>query len=149
MKMSLEDLLKERLLSSIRIDNGLVAKTFQIAERDLGVAKKVFEEESYSWSFAIAYNSMLQAGRSLMFSRGFKPSGEHKHVSVLRFLHEVFDNELTDRMITIFDRMRKKRHAMVYDEPDVISEQEAKNAIIWAEEFIQKVETILNKEGFE
>jgi uncharacterized protein (UPF0332 family) len=146
--MTLEELLKERLISSIRVDKELVAKTFQIARRDLEVAKKVFEEESYSWSFAIAYNSMLQAGRALMFSRGFKPAGEHKHISVVRFLHDALGNELTDRMITIFDRMRKKRHAMVYDEPDVISEQEAKNAIVWAEEFIGKVENILNKEGF-
>ena len=146
--MSLEELLKERLIASIGVDKGLVAKTFQIAKRDLEVAKKVFEEESYSWGFAIAYNSMLQSGRSLMFSRGFKPAGEHKHISVVRFLHEVFGNEMTDRMITIFDRMRKKRHAMVYDEPDVISEQEAANALTWAEEFIQKIENILKKEGF-
>jgi uncharacterized protein (UPF0332 family) len=145
--MSLEDMLKERLIARIRADKDLAIKTFQIAKRDLEVAKKVLEEESYSWSFAIAYNSMLQAGRALMFSRGFKPAGEHKHVSVVRFLHEVFGNEMTDRMITIFDRMRRKRNSMVYDEPDAISEQEARNAIAWAEEFAGKVENTLKKEG--
>ena len=72
---------------------------------------------------------MLQAGRALMFSRGFRSSGRYKHISVVKFLHEIFGKELSDRMILIFDRLRKKRHRVIYEEPEVISEYEAENAI--------------------
>ncbi len=36
--------------------------------------------------------------------------------------------------------MRKKRHRIVYEEMDIISENEAKRSIEWAEEFIEKIE---------
>jgi uncharacterized protein (UPF0332 family) len=147
-ELSLEKLLKDRVVRKIRIDKNLVQKTFSMAKRDLETAKRVLDDESYSWSLAIAYNSMLQAGRALMFSKGFKPSGEYKHVAVVRFLHEIFGKELTDRLITIFDRVRKKRHKVVYDEPDVISEYEAENAVLWASEFLLKVEDILKRGKF-
>ena len=64
---------------------------------------------------------------------------------MVRFLHEVFGRELTDRLITIFDRMRRKRHVVVYEEPEAISTSEAENAVKWADEFTAQVEKILNK----
>ena len=146
--MSLEALLKERVIRRIRVDEKLVRKTFEIANRDLETAKEVYKHRSYSWSLAIAYNSMLQAGRALMFSRGFKPAGEYKHVAVVKFLHEVFGKELTDRLIMIFDRIRKKRHRVIYEEPDIVSKDEAKNVIKWAGEFLEKVKKILEERGF-
>lgn len=69
---------------------------------------------------------MLQAGRALIFLNGFKPT-----IAVIKFVHIVF----TDRMINIFDRLREKRHKVVY----IISEDEARNAIEWAHEFVSKV----------
>ena len=147
MRMSLENLVKERIIGSIRPDKSLALKTFQLSRRDLGVARKVMEEGSSDWAFAIAYNSMLQAGRCLMFLKGYKPMGEFKHVAVVRFLEEAYSNEITARLISILDRMRKKRHTTLYDEPDAISEQEARNAIAWATEFAVKVEDVLKKEG--
>ena len=146
--MSLEKLLKDRIIRKIRIDKKLVRRTFEIAKRDLKTAKEVYNNESYSWSLAIAYNAMLQAGRALMFAQGFKPAGEYKHVAVVKFLHETFGREITDRMITIFDRVRKKRHKVIYEEPEIISEYEAKNAILWAGEFIGRVEKILKERHF-
>ncbi|OGI15649.1 hypothetical protein A3K63_04420 [Candidatus Micrarchaeota archaeon RBG_16_49_10] len=146
--MSLERLLKDRIIRKVRIDKELARKTFEIASRDIEVAGKVLEGKSYNWSLAISYNSMLQAGRALMFSRGFKPAGEYKHVAVVKFLHEEFGKDLTDRMIGILDRMRKKRHAAVYDAPDIVSVDEARNALKWAKEFMKKVEAILKNEGF-
>ena len=117
-------------------------------KRDLKISEQVYKSESYSWSLAIAYNAILQAGRALMFSQGFKPSGEYKHIAVVKFLHEIFGKELSDRMILIFDRLRKKRHKVIYEEPEVISEYEAENAISWAREFIERVEKILRKKHF-
>ena len=146
--MSLEKLLKDRIIRKIRIDKKLVRKTFEIAKRDLKTAKEVYKNESYSWSLAIAYNAMLQAGRALMFSQGFKPAGEYKHIAVVKFLHEIFGKELTDRLIILFDRLRRKRHKIIYEEPEIISEYEAENAILWAKEFIERIEKILKERHF-
>jgi len=147
MKMSLEKLLRDRLIRKIRVDKTLVRKSFSLAKRDLETSKKVFENESYGWSLAIAYNSMLQGGRALMFLNGFKPTGQYQHIAVIKFVHIVFGKEITDRMIDIFNILREKRHKVIYEEVDIISEDEARNAIRWAEEFLSKVENILKGRG--
>lgn len=141
--MSLEDLLSDRKIEAIEEDKALVEKTFRIALRDLNAAKRNLENEDYDWALAIAYNSMLQAGRALMFSKGYRPTGAYKHVGVIEFIHDVFGNEVSSKLIYIFDKLRKKRHSVVYDEPDIVSEDEAESAIKVAEEFSSKVKEIL------
>ena len=79
--MSLEKLLRDRVVRRVRVDRGLVRKALSVAKRDLKAARSVFEDENYSWSLAIAYNAMLQAGRALMFSQGFKPAGQYQHAA--------------------------------------------------------------------
>lgn len=139
--MNLEKLLRDGIIQKITPDKKQATQTFEIARRDIEVAKKVLETESYGWCLAISYNSMLQAGRALMFLEGYK----HKHVAVVEFVHAAFGKELTDRMTDIFDRMRKKRHKMVYDIVYKATQEEAEQSIKWAEEFVQKVKMILER----
>lgn len=143
--MSLENLLREGVIQKVTPDKNQAAQTFEIAKRDINAAKKTLEAESYDWCLAIAYNSMLQAGRALMFMEGYKPLSEYKHVAVVNFVHEAFGKELTDRLVNIFDRMRKKRHKAVYDAVFNVTRDEAEQSIKWADEFVQKVKAILEK----
>jgi len=128
-------------------DRKQALQVFEVAKRDVIAAKKMLEAEGYDWCLAISYNSMLQAGRALMFLEGYKPASEHKHVAVIEFCHEAFGKELTDRMIGVFDRMRKKRHKLVYDVVYKATQDEAEQAIKWAEEFVEKVKKILDKKS--
>jgi uncharacterized protein (UPF0332 family) len=41
--------------------------------------------------------------------------------------------------------MRKKRHRVVYEEPDIVSKDEARQSIKWAEEFVEEMEKILKE----
>ena len=41
--------------------------------------KHNFEAKDYDWALSIAYNSVLQAGRSLMFYFGYRPRGLGQH----------------------------------------------------------------------
>lgn len=141
--MSLEDLLSNRKIEAIEEDKALVEKTFRLALRDLETAKRNLENEDYDWALAIAYNSMLQSGRALMFSKGYRPTGAYKHVGVIEFIHDVFGKDVSDKLIYIFDKLRKKRHRVVYDDPDIVSEDEAENAINVAGEFVSMVKEIL------
>ena len=96
----------------IELDENLVNNTIQLAERDLKTAENVFNDGDYDWSFAISYNAMLQAGRALMFSEGFRPRGEYKHVSVVEFVKTKFGSKFANKLLFMFDKIRKKRQKM-------------------------------------
>ena len=90
-------------------------------------------------TYTIAYNAILQAGRALMFSKGYRPDGANQHISVVKFAELFLDNQ--DAII--FDRMRRKRHSSVYDMAGSISETEAESAVSHAEILIRKIEVLL------
>lgn len=143
MKMNLEELLKNREIYRMENAKELAPKALRIAERDLKTAKHLFEKENYDWCLAIAYNAMLQAGRALMFHMGYRPSSSHGHIAVIKFLHAVKGKEISDKLILFLDRARKKRHRIVYEESEIISESEAEECLKWAEEFVKKVKSLL------
>lgn len=127
----------------IELDDTLVKNSFKLAQRDLETAKNMLEQEDYDWAFAISYNAMLQGGRALMFSRKVRPKGEYKHVSVIKFVESELKGKFTDRILYMFNKMRKKRHMVVYELPDTISKNEAEEAIEVAEEFVKEVAKLL------
>ncbi len=142
MPMSLEDLLRDKKIEKVATSEKAVGDSLRLARRDMESARRNFSDGDYDWSLAIAYNAMLQAGKALMLFKGYRATGQYRHVAVVEFAHEAFGQELTDRLIDIFNRLRKKRHRAVYDEVGVVSREEAENAIRWAEEFVNKAAEI-------
>jgi uncharacterized protein (UPF0332 family) len=113
-----------------------------LARRDIDAAKGLSNSD---WAYSIAYNAMLQAARALMFAEGYRPSsGEGQHRSVVRFaelaLGRAFEEETR-----FFDKMRVKRNRAVYDTAGIISEEEARQAVVFAVKFIRIVEDTLKK----
>ncbi len=43
-------------------------------------------KKSQDKAYTIAYNAVLQAGRALKFSQGYRPDGANQHVSVVKFV---------------------------------------------------------------
>jgi len=43
----------------------------------------------------------------------------------------------------MFDRMRRKRHAFVYDVAESMSQTKAHNAVMRAKEFVQKIQKLI------
>jgi uncharacterized protein (UPF0332 family) len=121
--MSLEELLRDNTIRRIPPDTALATRTLKRTSRDI----------------ATAYNAMLSAGRALMFNQGYRPSSTEGHVAVIKYLQVVLGSETDNRLVTILNGMRKKRHRIVYEEMDVVSEDEAKRAAKWAEEFVEKI----------
>lgn len=93
------------------------------------------------WAYTIAYNAILQAGRALMFSQGYRPDGANQHVSVVKFVELYLDKNDS----IIFDRMRRKRNSSVYDTAGSITESEAKFAIQQAEDLVKKIFAVIDK----
>ena len=127
----------------IEKDDNLISNAFELAKRDLKTAQDIFNNKDYDWTFSIAYNAMLQAGRSLMFSEGYRPKGETKHVSVVEFVKIKFGDEFADKILFLFNKIRKKRHIAVYEQVNIISKDEAKNALNTAKEFVDKVKELI------
>lgn len=137
--MSLEELLRRRTIRRIKPDKRLATRSLMRARRDIETAKTLIENEKLDWSLAVSYNSVLTAGRALMFSRGYRTSSTGGHVAVVKFLNLSLESEAKDRMIMIFNGMRKKRHRIVYEEMDIVTEKEAEQALKWAEEFVERI----------
>ena len=64
------------------LDDGKIKKLtnkqepdFSLSERDIRVSKENFKNRNYDWAYSIAYNAVLQAGKSLMVVKGYKTSG--------------------------------------------------------------------------
>lgn len=141
--MSLDELLKDRIIQRMKPNKKLAKRSLEIASRDISAAKHLLAEENYDWVLSIAYNAMLQSGRALMFLKGFRPSTRFGHIAVVRYVHAAFREQLTERIVDVFDKMRKKRHRAVYEAVDIVSRNEAQNAMQWAEEFVNKVKVVL------
>ncbi len=114
------DLERKGLVTRISVDRKRVKDLLRLAARDLRVARSL-NRESPDWAYSIAYNSMLQSARALMFSRGYRPTGNTPHFAVIAFLRSTFSQQL-GTLIGELDRMRKKRHISVYDTAGTISE---------------------------
>lgn len=143
--MNYSKLLDKGLIHVYRGSKAQAEKHLQLAQRDIKTSRKIMAED-WDWAFSIAYNAILQAGRALMFYKGYRPtSGEGAHAVVVQFaeitLGENFENE-----VKIFNKMRKKRHEVMYDVAGIISQSEAKQALEFAIKFVQIVRDYIKKE---
>ena len=142
--MNYSKLLDKRLIRVYRGSKAQAGRCLQLARRDIKMSRRIVAED-WDWAFSIAYNAILQAGRALMFYKGYRPtSGEGSHAVVVQFaemtLGKDFENE-----VNLFNKMRKKRHEVMYDIAGIISESEARQALKFADEFVGIVENYIEK----
>jgi uncharacterized protein (UPF0332 family) len=134
----IDDIERDGLIKRLPYDRKKVEDAIALAHRDLRTARTILNTDR-DWAYTIAYNAILQAGRALMFSKGYRPDGANQHISVVKFAELFLDKQ--DAII--FDRMRRKRHSSVYDMAGSISETEAESAVSHAEVLIRKIEYLL------
>ena len=142
--MSLEELLRNKIIRRITPDKGLALNSIKRARRDIDTAKTLISNGKFDWSLAVSYNAMLVAGRALMFHKGYRPSSTEGHLAVVQFLTVMVGTEVSDRMVMVMNGMRKKRHRIVYEEMDIVSKDEAEQAVKWAEEFVNLITEIIH-----
>jgi len=133
-----EDLERQGLIRKLPPDPKAVENAIALAHRDVAVARNALTSNA-DWAYTIAYNAMLQAARALMFSKGYRPAGNNQHATVVRFSGQFLDAETVD----VLDRMRRRRHIVVYDMAGTVSKLEAENAVSRAESFLSAVEDLL------
>jgi len=143
--MSLDELLRSRVIRRVKPDHNLALKSIRRAQRDIDTAKTLIANNKFDWSLAVSYNAMLSAGRAFMFDKGFRPSSTEGHVAVVKFLQATLETEASDKMIMMMNGMRKKRHRIIYEEMDIVSEDEARQMVAWAEEFVNMISDLVHR----
>ena len=103
----------------------------------------MLDNTEYDWSLTVSYTAMLGAARALMLSMGYRPSSSEGHVAVVRFMEAVSSDGEMLRFTGILDRLRRKRHRVVYEEYDVTTGDEAAQALEWARGFIDKIMALM------
>jgi len=141
--MSLEELLRNRTVIRIKPNHNLALNSIKRARRDIDTAQTLITNQKFDWALAVAYNAMLTAGRAIMINKGYRPSSTEGHVAVTKFLQTTLKTETSQRMTTLMNGMRKKRHRIIYEDMDIVSKNEAQQAIKWAEEFVNTIEKMI------
>ncbi len=145
MKMDLNDLQNKGFIKPFKASTSQIRDRLNLAKRDIKTAKRLLGSDT-DWAFSIAYNAVLQAARALMFAKGYRPAtGEGQHIAAVRFAEVILGKELGDE-IYIFDKMRSKRHRIIYDVSGSVSSQETKSAFEFAVRFVEIVEKNLSAE---
>ena len=108
------------------------------AERKLGSAHKIleFDEEA---CLQQAYDAMLRASLGFMFSHGVRPrSRPGHHIAIIEFVRTRIDAKHAG-LLTVFDRLRRKRNMALYDDIGFVSHHEAEEALVYARKFIDVI----------
>ena len=144
--MNYQEFVKRGLLKPEKIGFDQINRIINRANRNLKSAKTLIKDGDEEGGFRFAYEAMLLAGRSLVFSFGLRPRAIGSHKIVVDFVEKILGKEykiLTQK----FNKMRKERNYLIYGIGLTISKTEAENAIKTAEKFIEKIKQVIQKKN--
>ena len=141
--MEYDELLKSGRIRKEKASPTEIKHALDRAERDLQTARTLIEQDR-DWSFAVAYDAVLQASRAYMFAQGFRPASNESHKNTLAFVRLALGRDY-EELMSYFDRMRNKRHQAIYEIAGLITETEARNILEKAESFVTLIREELKK----
>ncbi len=137
--------LKDNLIKRQKPDFKQISIQLQRSLKDLKTAEANLKIDS-TWSFAIAYHSMIRASRALMYSRGYLPTAKRSHKTIVEFTKLVLGEEY-HTLVVRFNRMRRQRHNFIYDSKNHITSQEVKSSLKIAKKLIDEIIALVKKEN--
>ena len=144
--MNLSDLLKKREVEKVDSDQKTAEKLLAVARGNIKAAEDNIVMKHGDVALSLAYHSMLNAGRALMAAKGYRAFSEFHHRATVDFCAAMLGAE-NGELVERFNRYRTRRHDIVYGdvESDSVGENEAKNAVQKAKEFIEIVKAKISK----
>ncbi len=128
-KLKLEGKLRDEKVGFIQIE-GLL----QDALKDIQEAKLVIEIGERS-PFILAYQSMLKAGRALLFLYGYRPADGAQHKTGIQVCEAILGKQFKS-LAEQFESMRRKRNELTYEYGGLLSHSEVVQALQDAQEWI-------------
>ncbi|MFQ6049774.1 MAG: HEPN domain-containing protein [Candidatus Paceibacterales bacterium] len=142
--MSWKKLLKDGSLQKKKVSFREVDNILAKAHESLKAAEVLIIKDLKESAFKEAYDSMLLAGRALIFSLGYRPRAVGSHVITIRFC-ELFLGADFKILIGKFKKMKQKRNYLIYGTGLTISHTEAQNAIRNAKQFLKLIKKKIDK----
>src|SRR5215469_16908698 len=125
--------LKPQTVDWAQIDRFLAS-----ADKKLASAHKilVFDEEA---CLQQAYEAMLKASLGFMFSYGFRARSQPgHHIAIIDFVRGRIDKNHS-ALLTVFDRLRRKRNLALYDDTGFVSHHDAEQALESAQRYLEVI----------
>lgn len=146
--MTSKDFLKEyvekNLIKPEHIGIDQIEKVMKRSGRDLEVAEKLLSIDE-DHAYEVAYTAMLHAGRAFVFVKGFRPTTNFQHKTVVGFTAH-FLGDRYKALMEKFDYMRRNRNKFMYEPWKFhISMTDAKSALKSAREFIEIIKIEIKK----
>lgn len=142
----IKEYIDKKLIKPEKVRIAHIEKLIETARKNLKACEKTLSVDE-ACAYEIAYNAMLHAGRAFVFIKGFRPTTNFQHKTVVNFAEHFLGQEyksLTDK----FDYMRKNRNKFIYEPWKLhISKTDAKNALQSAEKFINIIIQQIQKEN--
>lgn len=130
-------------------DRGLLKKerpSYQAAEKSIAVAESYVEEaekslgaEAYDAAVLAAYAAMFHAARAMLFKDGVR---EKSHWAMVEYLRMKHSDELGVEIVNSLGHYRSFRHSTAYGLGERATKTDAKGAIGFAREMIEKVRKV-------
>ena len=120
------------------VDWAQIERFLASADRKLASAHKIleFDEEA---CLQQAYEAMLRASLGFMFSHGFRARSQPgHHMAIIEFVRARIDAQHAG-LLTVFDRLRRKRNMALYDDTGFVSHHDAEEALESARNFIDVI----------
>lgn len=120
------------------VDWAQIERFVASAEKKLTSAHKIlgFDEEA---CLQQAYEAMLKASLGLMFSHGFRARSQPgHHIAIIDFVRARIGKKHAG-LISVFDRLRRKRNLALYDDRSFVSQHDAKQALQAASDYLAVV----------
>lgn len=136
--MNYQDLIDKGLLKEEKVDFEQINKLLGKAYGKIRASKILLENDDEEDAYTLAYEAMLLGGRALVFSYGFRPRTVGSHKTVVEFAGRIIGDRY-DVLVKKFDKMRKKRHYLIYGSSSDVSQTEVQNALKSANEFLEKI----------
>lgn len=145
MKMSYESFLRANLIKRQKADFKQISYQLKRALRDLKTAKATIKID-LTWSLTIAYHAMIRAGRALIYSKGYLPTTNQSHKTIVEITKIALGEEYSS-LVSKFNRMRRRRHDFIYSSKNHITHNEAISSLQTAKELIDRIIALVREDN--
>ncbi len=117
------------------VDAAQINRFLKSAEKKLASARQVLSIDEEA-CLQLAYEAMLKASIGFMLSHGYRARSQPgHHVAIIEFVRARIDRKHAT-LLTIVDRLRRKRNSVLYDETGFVSRQDAEHALEAARQYL-------------
>ena len=142
----LNEYIEKKLIKPEKIGVDQIEKIIKTAEKNLRIAEKLLSIDE-GHAYETAYTAMLHAARAFVFVKGYRPTVNFQHKTVVSFTAH-FLGDKYKVLVEKFDYMRKDRNKFIYEPWKFhISLTDVKSALKSAREFVEIIKEVIKKEN--